>query len=78
MTTANQGNGTYTGVVAELHDRMYPDSLGDIAQLTACIQRVAPGRRVMEFGIGSGRAALPLAEAGLEVSGVEISTDMLE
>lgn len=78
MTTATEGNGTYTGLVAKLHDRMYPDPLGDIAQLTACIQRAAPGRRVMEFGIGSGRAALPLAEAGLEVSGVEISTDMLK
>ncbi len=32
----------------------------------------------MEFGIGTGRVALPLSQRGLPVSGIDISSDMLE
>src|SRR5690606_3985817 len=35
------------------------------------------GDTVLEFGCGTGRVAIPLAEAGLRVTGVDISPAML-
>ncbi len=36
------------------------------------------GGRALEFGIGTGRIALPLARRGIEVSGVDVSGPMLD
>lgn len=36
------------------------------------------GGRALEFGIGTGRIALPLARRGIEVSGVDVSRPMLD
>jgi SAM-dependent methyltransferase len=36
-----------------------------------------PGGPVLEFGVGTGRLAVPLARLGLEVVGVDISEEML-
>jgi SAM-dependent methyltransferase len=38
----------------------------------------AGGGRVLEFAIGTGRIALPLAERGVEVHGVDLSPAMIE
>lgn len=38
---------------------------------------LANGGRLLELGIGTGRIALPLAEKGLEVSGVDFSPEMV-
>lgn len=35
------------------------------------------GRRVLELGCGTGRVAIPLAEAGYDVTGIEAEPDML-
>jgi SAM-dependent methyltransferase len=42
------------------------------------LAELAGGGPVVEFGIGSGRLALPLAERGLAVHGIEGSPDMAE
>ena len=39
---------------------------------------LAAGGRVLEFGVGTGRIALPLAERSLDVWGVDGSAGMLE
>lgn len=36
------------------------------------------GSRVLELGVGTGRIALPLAEAGCHVVGVDVSAEMLD
>jgi len=41
------------------------------------LQRLAGGGRVLEFAIGTGRVALPLAARGVDVSGVEMSRPMV-
>ncbi|MBL8350009.1 MAG: class I SAM-dependent methyltransferase [Burkholderiaceae bacterium] len=49
--------------------------------LASCRQRFDPGfapRRVLDFGCGVGRVALPLAECVDEVVGVDVSPAMLE
>jgi SAM-dependent methyltransferase len=38
---------------------------------------LARGGRALELGIGTGRIALPLARAGMEVHGIELSADMV-
>lgn len=42
-----------------------------------CLESLAEGGRVLEFAIGTGRVALPLAQRGVDVAGVELSADML-
>lgn len=39
--------------------------------------QMAEGARVLELGVGTGRIALPLASAGCEVYGVDLSSHML-
>ena len=39
---------------------------------------LANGGKVLEFAIGTGRVALPLAETGLEVHGIEASAEMVD
>ncbi len=42
---------------------------------------VAPGltvRRALDFGCGAGRLSVPLAERGIEVTGIDVAPSMLE
>lgn len=56
----------------ELHAGLMDDD-GAVAELS----ELAGGGRVLEFGVGTGRLAVPLARRGLDVSGVDISEEML-
>ncbi len=69
----------FTGRVAEGYDRGSPE-MWDPALLSATsafLADAARGGRALEFGIGTGRVALPLSERGTEVWGIDISADML-
>ncbi len=44
----------------------------------AALAELAGAGPVLELGIGTGRIALPLAERGLEVHGIDASKAMLE
>ena len=62
---------------ADLYDAWYEDVLDP----EACVDRLvelAGGGPVLELGVGTGRIALPLAERGLEVHGIDASPAMLE
>lgn len=49
-----------------------------MARLVAnVVAEIGPGARCLEIGVGTGRFALPLARAGIRMSGVDISRDML-
>ena len=67
---------TYGDGFAEVYDRWYPD-VTDTDRLRRAAGRAAPGPpgRVLELGIGTGRLALPLAERGLAVTGLDASAD---
>jgi ubiquinone/menaquinone biosynthesis C-methylase UbiE len=55
-----------------------PDAERAIAGALAAIIRAAtPRPRVLEVGIGTGRIAVPLAAAGLRVTGIDIAPKML-
>jgi SAM-dependent methyltransferase len=56
-------------------DRFDPATLGPTVDLLA---ELAAGGRALELAIGTGRVALPLAERGVAVYGIELSPYMLE
>jgi SAM-dependent methyltransferase len=56
-------------------ERFDPAVLGPTVDLLA---ELADGGPVLEFAVGTGRVALPLAERGLSVSGIDISEPMLD
>jgi SAM-dependent methyltransferase len=58
------------------HDPMFsPDAINPIVDFLA---EVAGSGRALELGIGTGRIALPLAERGVPVSGIDLSEAMVE
>lgn len=52
-----------------------PDMLGPTVERLAGL---AGGGRALEFAIGTGRVAIPLAERGVPVTGIEMSGPMIE
>ena len=51
--------------------------VGLVSATVARLRALAAGRPVLEFAIGTGRVALPLAAAGVEVHGIELSEAMV-
>lgn len=54
------------------------DTRGDEAETVAFLAGLAGDRPALEFAIGTGRIALPLAGAGVQVDGIEMSPHMVE
>ena len=68
---------TYGDRVAARYDEVYADL--DPTDAVEALVRLAGGRGpVLELAIGTGRIALPLAEQGVEVHGVDASEAMVE
>ena len=72
-------NGIFSGEVAERYDAdsaemLTPEVLGPTVDFLADL---AGDGRALELAIGTGRVALPLAERGSRVAGIEISQDMV-
>ena len=50
----------------------------DVLEATVdCLVELSGGGPAMEFAVGTGRVAVPLAARGVPVAGIELSTDML-
>ncbi|WP_346623460.1 class I SAM-dependent methyltransferase [Blastococcus montanus] len=62
--------------IAEVYDELHADLSPDAA--VAMIAHYAAGDAVLEFGIGTGRIALPLVATGHQVDGVDGSAEMVE
>lgn len=62
---------------AEVYDTLYDDR-DDAAGLVGFIRQWANPSSVLELGVGTGRLALPLSAAGLQVIGVDASQAMLQ
>ncbi len=65
---------TWAALYDEVHD-LADDTAAAVAALT---DRLADGARVLELGAGTGRLAIPLAAAGLQVVGLDASERMLQ
>ncbi len=63
---------------AERYDGLYGEAMADETNLSVeTLAELANGGKVLEFAIGTGRVALPLAAKGLEVHGIEASEEMV-
>ena len=68
---------TYGEAFADVYDDWYRD-LSDVSALVTLIDECSPGRTLCELGVGTGRLAIPLASQGFVVTGVDISSAMLD
>jgi SAM-dependent methyltransferase len=69
----------FAGDVAARYDA-YLDDRGDpavIAETVGFLAALAADGAALELGIGTGRIALPLAERGVPVHGIDLSADMV-
>lgn len=71
------GEDLYPARIAQIYDLLYPDFFNDTATFCEFVRSRATGTRVLEFGVGTGRVAMPLAENGFEVTGIDVSSEML-
>jgi SAM-dependent methyltransferase len=71
------GPETYGERVADVYDDWYVPA-EDAAAVARTLAELAAGGRALELGIGTGRVALPLAAAGVEVHGIDASAAMVE
>ena len=73
----NWDSGSYGQYYASDYDALFGAKEG-LDACARCICDLAAGRPVLEFGIGTGRVALPLADMGVEVHGIEASEEMAD
>ena len=66
----------YGARIADEYDDIYDEVLGTEATV-ACLAELAGEGPVLELGVGTGRLALPLAERGIPVHGVDASEAMV-
>jgi 16S rRNA A1518/A1519 N6-dimethyltransferase RsmA/KsgA/DIM1 with predicted DNA glycosylase/AP lyase activity len=66
----------YGAGMADEYDELYSECL-DTEAAVGRLAELAAGGPVLEFGVGTGRLALPLIGRGLEVHGVDASTEMV-
>jgi SAM-dependent methyltransferase len=65
--------------IGAVYDTLVDAAFGtDTAATVALLADLAAGGPVLELGIGTGRLAIPLAQRGLRVHGIEGSPDMVE
>lgn len=71
---------TYGAGFADVYDDWY-QGISDVGETTATLLELAAGGPVLELAVGTGRLAVPLAEAGatvgVTVTGVDASPEML-
>ena len=70
---------TYGDRVADVYDDWYAGGgpFGDAAGAVSFLRELAGPGPALELGIGTGRVALPLVEAGVEVHGIDTSEAMV-
>jgi SAM-dependent methyltransferase len=68
---------SYGDGFADVYDEWYGDVTDVDATVTRMVELAGAGGRVLELGVGTGRLAVPMAEAGLSVVGIDSSEAML-
>jgi len=67
----------YGKVYADIYDAMFADR-DNLEQVSQVLHEYIDDDRALEFGIGTGRVALPLSNLGVCVYGLDISEAMLQ
>jgi SAM-dependent methyltransferase len=78
MTDDSYADATYGERIAEIYDERYLGSFAeDTSGAVSFLRGLAGDGPVLELGVGTGRVALPLAEAGIRVQGIDSSQAMI-
>jgi len=77
-TVRGYGSNSYGDGFADVYDEWYADVTDVGATVARLAELAGPDGNVLELGVGTGRLAVPLADAGLSVTGIDSSTAMLE
>ena len=72
MSAAASYGDTWAAIYDEVHAHLDPTAAVDV------LAQLAGTGKALELGIGTGRVAIPLAERGVEVHGIEASQAMLD
>lgn len=72
------GPSTYGDRIAEIYDATHVVQQQPTEQAVAFLAELAGSGPALELAIGTGRVALPLAERGIEVHGIDASEAMVE
>jgi SAM-dependent methyltransferase len=75
---ADYDESTYGERIAQVYDSFSGVFRNDASEAVEFLAPLAKGRRVLELGIGTGRIALPLAQRGIRMHGVDASPAMVE
>jgi len=75
VTGTNDSSGDPFASIAAFYDLDFEDFYDDAAFYQRLVE--IHGQRVLELGVGTGRIAVPLAEGGAKVTGVDVSAGML-
>jgi SAM-dependent methyltransferase len=70
------GPETYGDRIASLYDSLYESDLDTDAAVDALARLAGPGP-VLELAIGTGRLAIPLAQRGIDIRGIDASEAMV-
>jgi SAM-dependent methyltransferase len=62
---------------ASIYDGLFA-TLPELDETVGFLHRKAGGKPALELGVGTGRVAIPLAEAGVEVHGIDVSPEMVD
>jgi SAM-dependent methyltransferase len=68
---------SYGDAFADVYDDWYADVTDVSATVTRITELAGPAGSVLELGVGTGRLAVPMALAGLAVTGIDSSDAML-
>lgn len=68
---------SYGDGFADVYDEWYADVTDVDATVERIVELAGAGGRVLELGVGTGRLAVPMADAGLDVVGIDSSEAML-
>lgn len=68
---------SYGDAFADVYDDWYADVTDVAATVAKAVELAGGGGRVLELGVGTGRLAVPMARAGLAVTGIDASEAML-
>ncbi len=75
-TSAWQSAGMVAGYAERMHENRGTNQLKNFVEVSLCREHVT-GKRIIDVGIGTGRGSLPLALDGYDVTGIDISNEML-
>lgn len=69
---------SYGDGFADVYDEWYAEVTDVGATVALTVGLAGAGGRVLELGVGTGRLAIPMAETGLQVTGIDASEAMLD